>query len=171
MFCPAKSIGAMRVCSLLLVQSPQSLPQRFWFCLPWRFLHRRLVSAGQGVCHAGGIDQDGLFTVKVGQPCLESGQARLVIRHDVRLCRVALKVVLMFGFGGIKGREGADLGHDLAGQNPGRIQLRDVALKLLLLRGAFVKSCRAVLRAYIGMLAVQLGRVMGDRKKICSSWA
>ena len=23
------------------------------------FLHRRLVSAGQGVCHAGGIDQDG----------------------------------------------------------------------------------------------------------------
>ena len=135
------------------------------------FLHWRPASARQGVCHAGGIGQNGLFTVKVWQPCLESGQPRLVVLDDVRRCRVAHMVVLMFGFGGIKGREGADLGDDFPGQNPGRIQLCDVALKLLLLRGAFVKSCRAVLRAHIGMLAVQLGRVMSDRKKICSSWA
>jgi hypothetical protein len=47
----------------------------------------------------------------------------------------------MFGFGGIKGRVGADLGDDLAGQKPGRIELCDVALKLLLLSGAFVKNC------------------------------
>ena len=82
-----------------------------------------------------------MFTVKIGQPCLESGQARLVIFDDVRRCRVAHMVVLMFGFGGIKGCEGADLGDDLAGQKSGRIQLCDVALKLLLLRGALVKNC------------------------------
>ena len=112
------------------------------------------MSADQGVCFAIGINLNGLFTLKIGQPRLESGQARLVILEDVRRCRVAHKVVLMFGFGGIKGREGADLGDDFPGQNPGGIQLRDEALKLLLLCCTFVKSCRAVLWAHIGMLAV-----------------
>ena len=75
------------------------------------------------------------------------------------------QVILVISLGGIERREGTDLGDDRVRINLGLTELLDVRLRHALLVVVGEKDRRAILRAVIRPLAVQLRRVMRDRKE------
>src|SRR5579875_4159520 len=72
--------------------------------------------------------------------------------------------ILMIGLGRIKGAIRLDGGDDLRAVNMRGIELRDIGLGDARLLVAGREDRRAILRADIGTLLVELGRIMGDRK-------
>ena len=74
-------------------------------------------------------------------------------------------VVLMISLGLIIRVESGDLRDDRPPEDFGLIELLNVGFGDALLLVAGVENCRAVLRARIGALPVQLGGVMRDGEK------
>ena len=85
--------------------------------------------------------------------------------HDVRVIRVVRRVVLMVGLGLVESFECGDLCDERAFEEFRPVQLLDVAFGDALLLLAGVEDGRAVVRADVGPLPVQLGRVVCDGKE------
>ena len=73
-------------------------------------------------------------------------------------------IVLMIGFGGIECLQRLHLGHDRARKNMRLVEFRDIGLGGALLGVARGENLGAVLGALIGVLPVQLCRVVRHRK-------
>ena len=72
--------------------------------------------------------------------------------------------VLMVALGRIEARQRRDLRHDWRAEHAGGIELMDVGVGNLRLRRVRREQLRAVLRADIGALTVELGRVVSRPK-------
>jgi hypothetical protein len=97
----------------------------------------------------------------------EGFQLRYVIANDIDLVGARGRpllavedVVLMVVLGAIESLEGSDLGHDAFGKRMRGGQLFDVSLGDALLLVGGVKNLRTVLRALVGILTVQLSRIV-----------
>src|SRR3989442_11052432 len=71
-----------------------------------------------------------------------------------------LEVALVVLLGAVEGRRRRDLGDDRPAEAPRRLAARLRGARRRLLRGGVEEDRRAVLRADVGALAVQLGRVV-----------
>src|SRR6476646_1567504 len=78
---------------------------------------------------------------------------------------MVLEVVLMVGLGWVEGLEGNDLGNDGLRIDLCGVELGNVGLGNFLLLAVRIENRRAVLRAVVGALVVELSRVVGDGKK------
>jgi len=112
------------------------------------------------------------FTAKpFGKEALQVPYLGQVVDDNVRLRGVTGHVVLVVAFSGVEGLAGFDFGDDGGIENAGGVQLGDVGAGEL---GLFVRlreDGRAVLRAAVGALAVQLGGVVGDGKEDAQDFA
>ena len=75
------------------------------------------------------------------------------------------QVVLVIRLGGVERRQRDHLGDDLLRVALGGVELGDVLLGRFLLRRVGIEHRRAVLRAVVGVLAVQLRRIVHDREE------
>ena len=74
-------------------------------------------------------------------------------------------IILLVILGFIEGFERADLGDDWPRENFGLIELSNVGLCNSLLLFVAVKNGRAILSAGVGTLPIELGGIVGHRKK------
>jgi hypothetical protein len=88
------------------------------------------------------------------------------MHRAVALCGVLLVVILVALLGAIEGIERFDLGHDIVVVGVAGIEFGDERLGLFLLVVAVREDRRAVLRAHIRSLPVELGRVVNGEKHL-----
>ena len=79
--------------------------------------------------------------------------------------------VLIGACGGIKPRQSLDLGDDRFGKDVCRVQLRDISLGDAFLLVVGIENLGAVLRAHVGTLIVEFGRVVRDREIYLQNFA
>src|SRR4030095_6803536 len=108
------------------------------------------------------VHQRWLRNVVVGKDLLQGLHLRKVVEDNIGLVRVQRQIVLVIVFRRIERVELVDLGRDRLFVDLRRIELGDVGLCHLFLLVIGGKDCRAILRADIGALAVELGRVVHD---------
>ena len=92
---------------------------------------------------------------------LDLGQ---IVDDDVRVAGIPCQEVLMVILGRVEGPIGLDLRDDRRVEDACLIELSDIALgdpRLLRIRR---EDRRSILGADIGPLAIELGRIMGDRE-------
>src|SRR5208337_2837626 len=94
---------------------------------------------------------------------VETGKLLLQVRHlgqivvpDVKVVGMQRRIVLVISLRRIERLEGNHLRHDRARKSLGLVELSNVGLRDALLVGAVVKNRRAILRALVRSLAVQL---------------
>ena len=90
---------------------------------------------------------------------------RRIVDGDVGLVGMMDRVILVIGLGRKEGRlHGVGLRHDRLLENMRGVELRDVGLGGFRLRFALRENLRAILRAAVRPLAVELRRVVRDRE-------
>src|SRR6266403_4383119 len=114
------------------------------------------------VGHLGAAHQRRFLDVVLGENLLQVLDLRNVVIGNIGLVGVQRQVVLMIGLRRIKRFQRADLGHDRLLVDLGGVELGDIGLRNLLLFVAGGKDRRAILRAGVRALAVQLRRVVHD---------
>src|SRR5258708_14706517 len=117
------------------------------------------------VGHLGAAHQRRFLDVVLGDNLLQVLDLPNVVISTIWLCGVQRQVVLMIGLRRIKRFQRADLGHDRLLVDLGGVELADLGLRDLLLFVAGGKDGRAILRARVRALTVQLGRIVRHRKK------
>ena len=107
-----------------------------------------------------------LIAPDIRERLLQVLDLRRVVEGDVGLVGVLDRVVLVIGLGREEcGLHRAGLGHDRALPGFRRIELRDIGLRDLRLRLALRENLRAIVRAGVRALAVELRRVVRDREE------
>src|SRR5258705_6368929 len=106
-----------------------------------------------------------LLDVVVRENLLQVLDLLNVVIGNIGLVRVQRQVILMIGLRRIERFQRPDLGHDRLPEDLGGIELRDIGLRNLLLLVTGGEDRRAILCAGVRSLAVELGRIVRDRKE------
>src|SRR6185312_2281104 len=103
-----------------------------------------------------------LLLVKLRKHLLQVRNLGQVIDGNVRIVRVQGRIILVISLRGIKGLQRDDLRDNASMKHFGLSQLRDVGIGNTLLVGVRIRNHRAVLRAFVWALAVELRWVVDD---------
>src|SRR5438067_10803656 len=106
-------------------------------------------------------DQYWIGAIDVWLGPLQVLDLRQIVDHDVWTRRIPRQVVLVIVLGRIEGLVQLDTGNDRRLEDGRLPELVDVGLRDPGLLGAGRKDRRAVLRAYVRALAIELGRIVG----------
>src|ERR1700687_5470380 len=104
-------------------------------------------------------------SIEVGKLLAKACDFRQVVHHDVGLVRMVNGVVLMVSFGFIEGFESDNLRRNAAIKDLCLVELVNISFGNVLLFFAGVKDSRAVLRADVRSLPIQLRGVMRNREE------
>src|SRR5882672_5898425 len=129
------------------------------------FASLAMTKSSGSVGDLGVAHQCGLLDVTIRKDLLQVLDLRDVVEGNIGLVRVQRQVVLVIVLRRIERLQRADLGHDRLLVDLGGVELGDIGLRHLLLLVIGGEDRRAILRAGVGALAVQLGRVVHDREK------
>ena len=128
-------------------------------------LHVRVGSRSPGRSNPAAVPpalRARLLLHHLGQLRLQRLQLRQVVVDDVRIGRVQLEEVLVVGLGRIERLQRHDRRHDRPREDLRVSQLLDVRRRDLLLLVVDVEDRRAILRAVVRPLPIQLRRVVRD---------
>lgn len=100
-----------------------------------------------------------------GEEAFQRVHLRQVVEHDVGMGGVTRHEVLVLVLGRIEGAVGLDLRDDRGREGARLVELGDVGLGDPRLFGARREDRRAIVRADVRALAVELGRVVDDREE------
>jgi len=106
-----------------------------------------------------------LSYVQVGKLLFQMLDLWRIVENNVWLIGMESCVVLVIGLGGIEGLQRHDLGDDAVREDPRLIDLRNVGFGDALLLVVCIEDGRAVLRAFVGSLAIELRRVVSHREE------
>src|SRR5665213_290731 len=106
-------------------------------------------------------DQYRLLAIQRREQPLEIRDLRRIVDRDVAALRMERLVVLVIALGVVEILRRLHLGDDLARIRLGLRELIDVRLRRVLLRIARIPEHRAILRAVIRALVIELGRIGG----------
>src|SRR4029077_4533767 len=103
-------------------------------------------------------------TIRFGEDAFQILDLRQVVVDDVWMTRMPREEILMIVLGAVQLPIRLALCHDGSVEDARLIELRNIGLGNTRLRRIRRKDGRAILRADIRTLAVELGRIMGDRE-------
>jgi len=111
-----------------------------------------------------GGNQHWIRAIGCGEQTFQILDLRQIVVDDVRMARMPREEILMIVLGRVELPIRLDLRDDRSIEEARLVELRNIGLGnpgLLRIRR---KDCRAILRANIRTLAIELGRIMGDQK-------
>src|SRR5271170_7196399 len=124
----------------------------------------KATSNRPGSVRAGRRDEHRIGAIGLWKVALQLLDLRQVVDDDVGVARILRQKILMIGLGRIEGPAGLDGGDDRGVERMRLVELGDIGLGDLCLLRAGREDRRAILRAGVRPLAVELGRVMRDRE-------
>ena len=107
--------------------------------------------------------------VEIGKLLTEVLDLRRIVVGNIGIVWMQGRVILMILFGRIEGLKRHDLRGDRLAKNFGGVELRDIGAGNLFLLVAAEEDHGAILRAFIGALAIQFGGIVGYGEKIRSN--
>src|SRR5271156_5252068 len=136
----------------------------------WPIIARNTLAAARTALSYGRMNPGGLLrlvrsNVQAGKLLLEISDLGEVVYGDVRIFRVLGGVVLVVVLGAVELFHRDDLRHDGLRKNFGLVELLHVGLRDALLVGVGEENYGAVLRAGVGVLAIQLCGIVRDGEK------
>jgi hypothetical protein len=115
-------------------------------------------------------DQDWLLSIDLREDALQVSDPRLLVEHDVWLCRIVDHVGLVMSFGLVKWLVRLDGGCDLCVEALLCPELPEVICGDRLLFLGLRKYDRSVLRTRAGALPIDLCRIVRDRGQASLTW-
>src|SRR5262249_38194925 len=113
---------------------------------------------------SSGSYKDWIAAVEFREEALQIRDLGQIIDRDVWVGGVSSEEVLVIALRGIEAFAGLNRSRQRGVKDPRTVQLSNISLSYLGLLGISREDRRAVLRANVGTLAIELGGVIGNRE-------